>query len=421
MLPSHPPDERSQPVVATASEATKAFEPSWDRASARKPPSRPVWGPARQSTRLLLRFFFARWHRYFPPNAPTARNHLRRHRHEATQAGAPMRHPSLTAHRPLCVVCTALAAAVWLPAVHAQSATTAAADGPTLGEVTVSTPRGAAPPFEVPASVDRVDGEQLRDGKLQVNLSESLLAVPGLQVQNRQNYAQDLQLSIRGFGARSTFGCAACGCMSTASRPRCRTARARRRTSTSARPTASRCCAGRSRRCTATHPAAWCRCSPRTVKGRRRLAIRLPVAATARCATSPRLAGSSGAVDYLLAWQPFPHRRLSRPQRGQRDIVNGKLGIELDDGSQLTLVAQQRDARRAGPAGPDRRASRRRRRAAPPWPTQYDTRKTVDQTQLGALYEKRIDATNDLRLMALRRSSARPRSSSRSRRGAAAR
>lgn len=27
-----------------------------------------------------------------------------------------------------------------------------------------------------------------------------------LQIQNRQNYAQDLQLSVRGFGARSTFG-----------------------------------------------------------------------------------------------------------------------------------------------------------------------------------------------------------------------
>ncbi len=37
-------------------------------------------------------------------------------------------------------------------------------------------------------------------------LSESLTGVPGLQVQNRQNYAQDLQLSIRGFGSRSTYG-----------------------------------------------------------------------------------------------------------------------------------------------------------------------------------------------------------------------
>lgn len=39
-----------------------------------------------------------------------------------------------------------------------------------------------------------------------VNLSESLTSVPGLQVQNRQNYAQDLQISIRGFGSRSAFG-----------------------------------------------------------------------------------------------------------------------------------------------------------------------------------------------------------------------
>ena len=32
------------------------------------------------------------------------------------------------------------------------------------------------------------------------------LGACGLQIQNRQNYAQDLQLSVRGFGARSTFG-----------------------------------------------------------------------------------------------------------------------------------------------------------------------------------------------------------------------
>ena len=30
--------------------------------------------------------------------------------------------------------------------------------------------------------------------------------MPGLVVQNRQNYAQDLQISSRGFGARSAFG-----------------------------------------------------------------------------------------------------------------------------------------------------------------------------------------------------------------------
>ena len=39
-----------------------------------------------------------------------------------------------------------------------------------------------------------------------VNLSEALSRVPGLVVSNRNNYAQDLQINSRGFGARSSFG-----------------------------------------------------------------------------------------------------------------------------------------------------------------------------------------------------------------------
>ena len=41
---------------------------------------------------------------------------------------------------------------------------------------------------------------------MNVNLSEALKGVPGLQLNNRENYAQDLQISMRGFGARSSFG-----------------------------------------------------------------------------------------------------------------------------------------------------------------------------------------------------------------------
>lgn len=65
---------------------------------------------------------------------------------------------------------------------------------------------GAASYWRVPASVDVVDGEDLRAGQLQVDLSEVLRRVPGLSVQSRQNQAQDLQVSIRGFGARASFG-----------------------------------------------------------------------------------------------------------------------------------------------------------------------------------------------------------------------
>jgi iron complex outermembrane receptor protein len=77
----------------------------------------------------------------------------------------------------------------------------------TLPPVTISATRTEAAPFNVPASVDVIDGARLRDaGRPELQLSESLALVPGVTARDRQNYAQDLQLSIRGFGARSTFG-----------------------------------------------------------------------------------------------------------------------------------------------------------------------------------------------------------------------
>ena len=60
--------------------------------------------------------------------------------------------------------------------------------------------------FDLPAAIDVVDAARISDGQMRVNASESLGAVPGLVAQNRQNYAQDLQISSRGFGARSAFG-----------------------------------------------------------------------------------------------------------------------------------------------------------------------------------------------------------------------
>ena len=60
--------------------------------------------------------------------------------------------------------------------------------------------------FDVPASIDVVDSAQIHEQQLQTNLSESLARVPGITVANRQNYAQDLQISSRGFGARAPFG-----------------------------------------------------------------------------------------------------------------------------------------------------------------------------------------------------------------------
>jgi iron complex outermembrane receptor protein len=93
---------------------------------------------------------------------------------------------------------TALLAAFASP-VLAQSAAP-------MSVVVVTGSRTEQESFDLPAAVSVVDAERIHAGQPRVNLSESLVAVPGIVVQNRQNYAQDLQVSSRGFGARSSFG-----------------------------------------------------------------------------------------------------------------------------------------------------------------------------------------------------------------------
>ena len=59
---------------------------------------------------------------------------------------------------------------------------------------------------DVPASVTVVDMDAARVDTPGATLSEHLLAVPGLLARDRHNQAQDEQLSIRGFGTRASFG-----------------------------------------------------------------------------------------------------------------------------------------------------------------------------------------------------------------------
>jgi iron complex outermembrane recepter protein len=76
----------------------------------------------------------------------------------------------------------------------------------TLDRVQVTATRlERVPGFDVPASITSVDldGRAISAG---VNVSDLLHGVPGLLARDRQNYAQDTQVSLRGFGGRSTFG-----------------------------------------------------------------------------------------------------------------------------------------------------------------------------------------------------------------------
>jgi len=74
------------------------------------------------------------------------------------------------------------------------------------GPVVVTATRVEQNSFDLPVSIDIVSMEDIQTGQLQMALSESLIRVPGVTATNRNNQAQDPQVSTRGFGSRSAFG-----------------------------------------------------------------------------------------------------------------------------------------------------------------------------------------------------------------------
>src|SRR5690606_16395465 len=75
-----------------------------------------------------------------------------------------------------------------------------------LEPVVVSASRTEQKLFDASASISAVEVVPFETASPLINMSELLSSAPGVVVRERQNYAQDLQLSIRGFGTRSTFG-----------------------------------------------------------------------------------------------------------------------------------------------------------------------------------------------------------------------
>ena len=79
-------------------------------------------------------------------------------------------------------------------------------EAPPLDEIVVSASGYEQKIMDTAASINLVTINQIQNGQARDNLSEPLNRVPGIFALNRQNYAQDLQISSRGFGANSTFG-----------------------------------------------------------------------------------------------------------------------------------------------------------------------------------------------------------------------
>ncbi|RYF31655.1 MAG: TonB-dependent receptor [Comamonadaceae bacterium] len=269
---------------------------------------------------------------------------------------------------------------------------------PSLPPVTVSTPRGAVSPFSVAGSVESVSSEQLQGDNLQVNLSESLGSVPGLQVQNRQNYAQDLQLSVRGFGARSTFGVR--GVRIYVDGIPATLPDGQGQTSNIDIGSADRVelLRGPFSALYGNSSGGVLQVFTEDGQGAPKLGYAFAAGSNGVLRQSLKLGGSSGAIDYLLSGSHFTTDGWREHSAATRDIANGKLGIALDNGDKLTLIVNSVHLKAQDPLGLTANQYALAPRSAP-LAVQYDTRKTVDQTQVGLLYERRIDAVNALRVM----------------------
>ena len=105
--------------------------------------------------------------------------------------------------RPYSLVCCAAPTLVLGTAAFAQEP---AATQTPLEEIVVTATLLERTLDKTPAAVSVVTEADIQDARQQLGLDESLTRVPGLFMQNRYNFAQDLRLSIRGFGARGQFG-----------------------------------------------------------------------------------------------------------------------------------------------------------------------------------------------------------------------
>jgi iron complex outermembrane receptor protein len=86
------------------------------------------------------------------------------------------------------------------------SASDTEGSGSVLEEVVVTATRIPTDLVRLPFAAGRVGRDEIQRGRQQLGLDEALAGVPGLFFQNRYNFAQDLRIAIRGFGARANFG-----------------------------------------------------------------------------------------------------------------------------------------------------------------------------------------------------------------------
>ncbi len=292
---------------------------------------------------------------------------------------------------------SAVLVAIVLPAL----AQAQASDPPTrLAPVVVTATRTETPAFDVPASIDRIGGDAIRDARMQVNISESLGGVPGLLARDRQNYAQDVQISVRGFGARSTFGIR--GVRLYVDGIPATLPDGQGQISNVDLGSADRIEVLRGPFSALYGNSSGGVIQVFTEEGRGPPAIGVSVAGGSDGALrfGVKASGASGGLGYVVSASDFRTDGYRDHSAVERRIGNAKLTVAPDDASKLTLIANSVSLPRAqDPLGLKRAQFAANSRGVDPVAIAYDTRKTVEQTQFGLVYERRIDAVNSLRAL----------------------
>ncbi|MES2633828.1 MAG: TonB-dependent receptor [Pseudomonadota bacterium] len=270
----------------------------------------------------------------------------------------------------------------------------------TLPPVTVTTTRTEASPFDVPASVDVMDGARLRAaGRPEVNISEALGLVPGVTARDRQNYAQDLQLSIRGFGARSTFGVRGVrlyvdGIPATMPDGQGQLSHI------------DLASAGRVEILRGPFSVLYGNSSGGVMQVFTDPGEGAPVVTTSFATGSDglsrpslRVSGSSGRLGYVVSANHFSTDGSRDHSSASRSVANARLDYRRAQGSDFTIVANSMDMRADDPLGLTRTQFETMPEGADASATLFNTRKTVRQSQLGLVHEHKVDAAHRLRLM----------------------
>ncbi|HYM86344.1 MAG TPA: TonB-dependent receptor, partial [Pseudoxanthomonas sp.] len=285
--------------------------------------------------------------------------------------------------------------------ICAEALAQTSADPVTLGRVRVQATRlQGVSAFDTPASLDSIDlrGDSATAG---VNVSEKLNGIPGLLARDRQNYAQDTQLSIRGFGARSTFGVRGVRLYADgipASMPDGQGQLSHFNLAGGDRIEVMRgpfsALYGNSSggvlqlwSAEGEEPDQW--------------RIAASAGSNASNTLSARWLGKQGPFAYNLAASRLETDGYRAHSAARRDSANAKLGFDLGNGRKLELVLNYLDLPDADdPLGLTWAQVQADPSQASPVALQFDTRKSVRQAQAGLTYLQPLGETQTLRLMA---------------------